>query len=139
MFNLGHWKELTINHVNTRYKAGNIEHIIFYINYNSLLESLPRTEYNINYLLSTNMAIKRCKINPNQCQITVFNFVGSRIRDSEIDIRARKGRAWGACHTLKNYRILNLDLGSLSRSECLQNLLSRCFCTVPRLGPWRKV
>ena len=27
--------------------------------------------------------------------------LGSRIRDSESDIRVRKGRAWGACQTLK--------------------------------------
>ena len=30
-----------------------------------------------------------------------FTYLGSRITDSESDIRVRKGRAWGACHTLK--------------------------------------
>ena len=30
-----------------------------------------------------------------------ITYLGSRIRDSESDIRVRKGRAWGACHTLK--------------------------------------
>ena len=31
-----------------------------------------------------------------------FTYLGSRIRDSESDIRVRKGRACGACHTMKN-------------------------------------
>ena len=30
-----------------------------------------------------------------------FTYLGSRMRDSESDIRVRKGRAWGVCHTLK--------------------------------------
>ena len=30
-----------------------------------------------------------------------FTYLGSRIRDSKSGIRVRKGRAWRACHTLK--------------------------------------
>ena len=33
--------------------------------------------------------------------VEAFTYLGSSIRDSESDIRVRKGRAWGACHTLK--------------------------------------
>ena len=35
-----------------------------------------------------------------------ITYLGSRIRDSESDIRVRKGRAWGACHTEKTLEFL---------------------------------
>ena len=37
-----------------------------------------------------------------------FTYLGSRLKSTESDIRVRKGKAWGACHSLK--KLWNSDL-----------------------------
>ena len=54
-----------------------------------------------------------------------FKYLGSKIRDSETDLNARKGKAWGACHSLR--KIWKSDLQRSMKIRIFTALVESVF------------
>ena len=54
-----------------------------------------------------------------------FTYLGSRLKSTESDIRVRKGKAWGACHSLK--KLWNSDLRDALKVRVFVALVESVF------------